>query len=104
MASRNKPARGRRRLNGEGTVSGPRKDGRYVGAFYAPTTAGTRRRVYVSTGAPAEAYERLVEARDTQIILGHAHVSTTQQIYTYVDEAAQRDALTRLNKLLGGGE
>ena len=27
-------------------------------------------------------------ARDTQIILGHANVSTTQQIYTYVDEAA----------------
>jgi hypothetical protein len=31
-------------------------------------------------------------------------VSTTQQIYTYVDEAAQRAALTRLNKLLGGAE
>jgi hypothetical protein len=43
-----------------------------------------------------------VPARDTQIILGHAHVSTTQQIYTYVDEAAQRVALTRLNELLGG--
>jgi integrase len=42
--------------------------------------------------------------RDTQIILGHANVSTTQQIYTYVDEAAQRAALTRLNDLLGGGE
>jgi integrase len=46
-----------------------------------------------------------VPARDTQIILGHAHISTTQQIYTYVDEAAPRlDALTRLNKLLGGLE
>lgn len=41
-------------------------------------------------------------ARDTQIILGHAHVSTTQQIYTYVDEAAKRAALARLNELLGG--
>ena len=36
------PAAQRRR-----TISGPRKDGRYVGAFYAPTTAGTYKRVYV---------------------------------------------------------
>jgi integrase len=43
-----------------------------------------------------------VPARDAQIILGHAHISTTQQIYTYVDEAARLDALTRLDKLLGG--
>ena len=43
-------------------------------------------------------------ARDTQVILGHAHVSTTQQIYTYVDEAARLDALTRLNNLLAGPE
>ena len=38
------------------------------------------------------------------MILGHAHVITTQQIYTHVDEAAKRDAITRLNKLLGGAE
>ena len=45
-----------------------------------------------------------VPARDAQIILGHAHISTTQQIYTHVDATARRKALTRLNKLLGGGE
>ena len=45
-----------------------------------------------------------VPARDTQIILGHAHISTTQQVYTHVDEAARREALRRLNKLLGGTE
>lgn len=45
-----------------------------------------------------------VPPRDAQIILGHSHVTTTQQIYTHVDEAARLDAITRLNKLLGGTE
>jgi integrase len=55
-----RPRRGRKRLNGEGTVSGPRKDGRYVGAFYALTTAGTSKRVYVYGRTREEAHERLV--------------------------------------------
>ena len=37
MSPKNRPTRGRQRLSGEGTISGPRKDGRYVGAFYAVT-------------------------------------------------------------------
>lgn len=45
-----------------------------------------------------------VPPKDAQVILGHAHISTTQQIYTHVDEAAMRNAITRLNKLLGGAE
>jgi hypothetical protein len=36
------------------------------------------------------------------VILGHANASTTQQIYTHVDQAAMREAITRLNRLLGG--
>jgi integrase len=61
MPSRNRPARGRQRSKGEGTISGPRKDGRYVGAFYALTTAGTRKRVYVYGRTREEAHQRLVE-------------------------------------------
>ena len=37
-----------------------------------------------------------VPPKDAQVILGHAHVSTTNQIYTHVDEAAKRDALGKL--------
>ena len=55
------PRRGHHRPNGEGTISGPRKDGRYVGAFYALTTAGMRKRVYVYGRTREEAHERLVE-------------------------------------------
>jgi integrase len=61
MPSRNRRTRGRQRTRGEGTISGPHKDGRYVGAFYALTTAGTRRRVYVYGRTREEAHERLVE-------------------------------------------
>jgi site-specific recombinase XerD len=36
------------------------------------------------------------------VILGHAHASTTNQIYTHVGQAAMRDVITKLNRLLGG--
>jgi integrase len=45
-----------------------------------------------------------VPPRDAQMILGHAHISTTMQIYTHVDEEARDDALTGLDKLLGGDQ
>ena len=61
MPGQARPRRGRQRLNGEGTISGPRKDGRYVGAFYAPTTAGTTKRVYVYGRTREEAHELLVQ-------------------------------------------
>ncbi len=61
MSAARRPRRGRQRPNGEGTISGPRKDGRYVGAFYALTTAGTRKRVYVYGHTREEAHDRLVE-------------------------------------------
>jgi integrase len=63
MPAKRKPAKGRRRHNGEGTISGPRKDGRYVGAFYAPTSAGTYKRVYVYGKTWDQARDRLVEAQ-----------------------------------------
>jgi site-specific recombinase XerD len=45
-----------------------------------------------------------VAPRDAQMILGHAHISTTMQIYTHVDQESRDDALASLNKLLGGGQ
>ncbi len=42
-----------------------------------------------------------VPARDAQTILGHTRISTTLEIYTDTDEQARRDALTRLQGLLG---
>lgn len=37
-------------------------------------------------------------------IFGRAHVTTTQQTYTHVDEVAHRDAPTGLNKLPGSSD
>jgi len=43
-----------------------------------------------------------VQPRDAQMILGHAHISTTLQIYTHVDDEARDEALAGLGKLLVG--
>jgi integrase len=41
-----------------------------------------------------------VSPRDAQLILGHAHISTTQQIYQHADLSGQRQGLTQLEGLL----
>jgi integrase len=41
-----------------------------------------------------------VPVRDAQVILGHARISTTLEIYTDTADQAQRDALTRLHGVL----
>lgn len=41
-----------------------------------------------------------VAAREAQLILGHAHVSTTQQIYQHGDMVSRREALTTVERAL----
>lgn len=41
-------------------------------------------------------------ATDAQAILGHAHVSTTMQIYTHSDDASRRNALEKIGESLTG--
>lgn len=41
-----------------------------------------------------------VSARDAQLILGHAHITTTQQIYQHGDRDGQRSALMTLERSL----
>lgn len=67
MTGSRKPAKARRRLNGEGTVFGPRKDGRYVGAFYAATSDGGVKRVFVYGRTWEQARERLIQAQSKAI-------------------------------------
>ncbi len=43
-------------------------------------------------------------ARDAQLILGHAHVSTTQQLYQHADLNGQRRALTALQTAMAGAD
>ncbi len=44
-----------------------------------------------------------VPARDAQLILGHAHVTTTQQLYQHGDTEGQLAALMQVGQLLTGG-
>lgn len=44
-----------------------------------------------------------VPARDAQLILGHSHITTTQQIYQHGDIEGQAHALERMGRLLTGG-
>ncbi|MFD3425285.1 tyrosine-type recombinase/integrase [Nocardia fluminea] len=41
-----------------------------------------------------------VQPRDAQLILGHAHISTTMQIYQHADLATQQTALDRVGRVL----
>jgi integrase len=84
MPRKKQPARGRSRLNGEGTISGPRKDGRYIGAFYAPTTAGTRKRVYVYGRTREEAHDKLI-AEQAKAAQGVPVAAQSWQLGPYLD-------------------
>jgi hypothetical protein len=79
-----KPAKGRRRHNGEGTISGPRKDGRYVGAFYAPTSAGTYKRVYAYGKTWDQAHDRLVEEQ-SKVVRGIPVAAESWKLGPYLD-------------------
>jgi len=79
-------ARGKRRkrLNGEGTISGPRKDGRYVGAFFAPTSSGTYKRIYVYGKTWEQACDRLVEEQ-AKIVRGIPVAGEAWKVGAYLD-------------------
>jgi integrase len=57
------PTRKRRRINGDGSVY-KRKDGYWVGAFYARTTSGARKRVVVYGKTLGEARDKLLKAME----------------------------------------
>jgi integrase len=109
----------RRRVNGEGTIT-RRADSRWMGRFYAWTTAGTRKRITVYGHTRQQVTERIrliavhhlrhtiatllknlgVPARDVQIILGHSRLAVTLEIYTHEDRQAQREALGKISDAL----
>ena len=58
----NQATKRRHRPNGDGSVY-KRKDGYWVGAFYARTTSGARKRVVVYGKTLAEARDKLSQAQ-----------------------------------------
>src|SRR3974377_1394479 len=59
----NPPAGRRRRINGDGSVYKRQQDGYWVGAFYARTTSGARKRVVVYGKTLDEARDKLGKAQ-----------------------------------------
>jgi integrase len=59
----NPPAGRRRRINGDGSVYKRKQDGYWVGAFYARTTSGARKRVVVYGKTLDEARDKLGKAQ-----------------------------------------
>src|SRR5262252_10742285 len=59
----NPPAGRRRRINGDGSVYKRQQDGYWVGAFYARTTSGARKRIVVYGKTLDEARDKLGEAQ-----------------------------------------
>ncbi|MFN3006666.1 tyrosine-type recombinase/integrase [Mycolicibacterium wolinskyi] len=85
------------------TAGSPLWPRNFVRAFHAlRERAGLRRiRVHDLRHMTATLLKDLgVPARDAQLILGHAHISTTQQIYQHANAATQQTALDRLGQAL----
>src|SRR5215510_5166730 len=61
--SANQSTRKRRRVNGDGSVYKRQQDGYWVGAFYARTTSGARKRVVVYGKTLNEARDKLGKAQ-----------------------------------------
>lgn len=87
-------------LSSTGTPVDPKN---FVRAFHKiREQAGLRRTtVHHTRHAEATLLKNLrVPARDAQLILGHAHVTTTQQLYQHADVEGQAEALEQVERLL----
>ncbi|MDL4773143.1 MULTISPECIES: tyrosine-type recombinase/integrase [Thermomonosporaceae] len=110
--------RSRKRANGEGTIY-QRKDGRYEGAVFVPTTAGTdnlRRSWGRVRGAAGLGSVRFHDIRYTCVslllalgvapnvvkeIVGHSDIEVTMTIYAHTSLEDKRAALRKLGDVLG---
>lgn len=87
-------------LSSTGTPVDPKN---FVRTFHEiRTTAGLPRiTVHHTRHTAATTLKNLhVPARDAQLILGHSHVTTTQQLYQHGDIEGQTEALVRVGQLL----